>query len=268
MTLPGIPEVFAIGDMVTVRRTASAAARASRRWRCSRGAMRRRRSRARLASPEACEAVPLPRQGQPRHDRPLEGGGRHQGAPSLGLSGVDDEATSPTPKARETDPLDVGDRFGAADRGEVALVEVAERPLAGRSSRPDALRDVAPLCNATGASPAARRPRRRRLQRDHVAEREDLRVARRASGRAAPARGRPGRPRPDRSGSRVASPRRATPAAQIAVRAGSRSMLAVGRLDRHRRGRDVDDRAPGRATSTPSRSSARSPCARATAGSS
>ena len=71
LTLPGHPEVFAIGDMVRVR-GADGEARllpgvapvAMQQGRYAASVVR-----ARLAD-RAAPALPLPRQGQPRHDRP------------------------------------------------------------------------------------------------------------------------------------------------------------------------------------------------------
>ena len=83
LTLPGHPEVLALGDMVSVRaarRRARSSCPASRRSRCSRAATPRAAIRARLRRPRA-RAVPLPRQGQPRDDRPRPRGGRPQGRP-------------------------------------------------------------------------------------------------------------------------------------------------------------------------------------------
>ena len=69
LTLPGHPEVFALGDMVHVRgATASIRCPASPRSPCSRAATRRASFATGCGPPAA--ALPLPRQGQPRDHRP------------------------------------------------------------------------------------------------------------------------------------------------------------------------------------------------------
>src|SRR3954467_6100593 len=92
---------------------------------------------------------------------------------------VDPEPQQPGERAAEVDPLDLGDGAGASDRGEVALVDVAER-LDGLAEHPPPhdLRGVAALLHRHGrdARQVLHVPLRV-LHAHHVAEREHLRVA-------------------------------------------------------------------------------------------
>ena len=88
LTLPGHPEVLALGDMVRVQRaTDGRPLPGSRRSQCSRAATRRALIAGAPARPRA-GAVPLRRQGQPRHHRALEGRRRREGPPLSRLPGV------------------------------------------------------------------------------------------------------------------------------------------------------------------------------------
>ncbi len=73
LTVPGHPEVFALGDMTTVAGAALPG--------LAPVAMQQGRYVARAIRGQAGGAVPLRRQGQPRDDRPLEGRGGREGHP-------------------------------------------------------------------------------------------------------------------------------------------------------------------------------------------
>ena len=73
LTLPGHPEVFALGDMVTVR--------GQQLHGVAPVAMQQGRHAARSIAPRLARAVPLPRQGRARDDRPFAGGRRRQRRP-------------------------------------------------------------------------------------------------------------------------------------------------------------------------------------------
>ena len=81
LTLPGHPEVIALGDMVQrARRRRSRGAAAGRRaGRDAAGPLRRPRASAPACAGRPADAVPLPRQGQPRDDRPRPGRRGRQG---------------------------------------------------------------------------------------------------------------------------------------------------------------------------------------------
>ena len=80
LTLPGHPEVLAIGDMVAFARPTAARVAARRRaGGDAAGPPRGARRRATASRGRDRAPVPLPRQGQPRDDRPRPRGGRRQG---------------------------------------------------------------------------------------------------------------------------------------------------------------------------------------------
>ena len=82
LTLPGHPEVLALGDMVRVQAPDGAIAPlpGPRAGRDPAGAVRGPRDPRPAPRPRAAP-LPLPRQGEPRHDRPLAGRRRHEGRP-------------------------------------------------------------------------------------------------------------------------------------------------------------------------------------------
>jgi NADH:ubiquinone reductase (H+-translocating) len=96
LTLPGHPEVFAIGDMVRVRDPGGEpvvlpglAPVAMQQGRYAASVVRARLTRARA------RRLPLPRQGQPGHDRPSSGSRRYQRRPAQRLSRLGNLAGRP-----------------------------------------------------------------------------------------------------------------------------------------------------------------------------
>ena len=146
--------------------------------------------------------------------------------------------------------LDVGDgaASGRSSRGCPCRGSGTAPSSAARAGRGSTPRGVAALLHRDRRDARQRRPPSPR-DRDHVAEREHLGVARRASGRARPGSGPRGRPR------------RPPPAASVAASADA---VDAGGPDHGARG-DADRVAAGAADRHRRRRRRRPPCARASA---
>ena len=153
LTLPGHPEVFALGDMVRVRGRDGTAITfpGIARSPCS-GALRGKAVRARLQG--RTSPVPLPRQGQPGHHRPCRRRRGHQGRQAQRLPRLGDLARRPPllldripEPAPRPHPLVIG--FATRGRGARLITsppntDTAGRPAAqpepGEDSRPSPMR--------------------------------------------------------------------------------------------------------------------------------